>query len=99
MSIVVVGGMDRLGPHYRREAEKFGHRLEIFNTATAKMTTRIQNSDALVLFTNKVSHKARNEAVSTARKSGIPVYMFHSCGLCTLRDCFQCLKPEASPPR
>ncbi|BCR03588.1 hypothetical protein DESUT3_06570 [Desulfuromonas versatilis] len=91
MSIVVVGGMDRLERHYRREAEKLGHQLQVFNSASARMSARIQGSDALVLFTNKISHKARNEAVATARKSGIPVYMYHSCGLCTLRDCLQCL--------
>ncbi len=94
MSIVLVGGMDRLGPHYIDEAKKYGCTLQIFNRANSKMTKKLQNADALVVFTNKVSHQARNEAMATAKRKGIPVYMYHSCGLCTLRECFKCLKPD-----
>ncbi len=95
MSIVLIGGMDRLAQHYRREAKKHGHRITIFSTETSRMSSSIQGADAVVLFTNKVSHQARNKAVDSAKKQGVPVYMYHSCGLCTLRNCFECLGQAA----
>lgn len=47
--------------------------------------------DAVVIFTNKVSHRAKKEAMAVASNNNIPVLMRHSCGICTLRDCFSCL--------
>ncbi len=96
MSIVLIGGMDRLAQHYRQEARKHGHQLTIYNTAHSRIASSIQRADAVVLFTNKVSHRARNEAVDSAKKQGIPIFMFHSCGLCTLRNCFACLRQKPS---
>jgi len=89
MSITLVGGMDRLDKHYKDEAKRFGHKLKIFSQAGSGLSGSIRNADVVVLFTNKVSHQARNEAVATAKKAGIPLYMFHSCGVCTLRECFE----------
>jgi ABC-type uncharacterized transport system substrate-binding protein len=92
MCIAVIGGMDRLQKHYLNEARKFGIKLAIFNKAKAGMAAGIRHVDAVVIFTNKISHNARNEAMAAARDNRIPVYMFHSCGLCTLRECFHCLQ-------
>ncbi len=51
--MVLIGGMDRLGPHYRNEAIRFGHKLSIFTRACPKMRTKIRHADALALFTKK----------------------------------------------
>lgn len=91
MCIAVVGGMARLQPHYQEEAERFGVKLKLFNTLQVGMAAKLRHIDALVIFTNKVSHSARREAVSAARGAGIPILQVHSCGVCTLRDCFRCL--------
>ncbi len=34
MCIAIIGGMDRLETHYRREADKLGFDLKIFNRPT-----------------------------------------------------------------
>lgn len=91
MSIVLVGGMDRLGGQYRKEAERLGMSLRIFSQAEQGMGSKIKHADAVVIFTNKISHQARHEAFSAARKVGIPVFMHHTCGVCTLRECLNCL--------
>lgn len=83
--------MDRLGDHYLQEARNQGVKLRIFSQSTIKMATKIKHADAVVIFTNKVSHKARNEALTAAKRQGIPVFMHHACGVCTLRECLQCL--------
>ena len=94
MSITLVGGMDRMAKHYQDEAKKHGFKLNIFSQAQAGMEAKIRHSDAVVLFTNKVSHQARNAAVAEAKKREIPVFQFHSCGLCTFRDCLSCIKNQ-----
>ncbi|MDD2501541.1 MAG: DUF2325 domain-containing protein [Geobacter sp.] len=91
MSIVLVGGMDRLGEKYLHEAKKLGMDLRIFSQAEQNMGSKIKYADAVVIFTNKVSHHARNEAKSAAKKHGVPIFMHHACGVCTLRECLNCL--------
>ena len=92
MCIAVIGGMDRLQKHYLSEARKFGIKLAIFSKMKTGMAASIRHVDAVVIFTNKVSHNAKKEAMSAAKNNNIPVFMFHSCGLCTLRECFNCLQ-------
>jgi ABC-type uncharacterized transport system substrate-binding protein len=91
MCVALIGGMDRLERHYKNEAEKLGIELKVFNTSAAGMVSAIKTADAVVVFTNKVSHRARKEVINTAGARNIPVYQYHSCGVCTLRDCLNCL--------
>lgn len=97
MSIALIGGMDRLERHYISEAEKFGISLKVFTKAEPELPSKIKNMDAVVIFTNKVSHRVKKEAMSAAKNKKIPVLMCHSCGICTLRDCFSCLNNNSSP--
>ncbi|CAH2031981.1 DUF2325 domain-containing protein [Trichlorobacter ammonificans] len=92
MSIVLVGGMDRLGEQYRMEAQRHGKDISIFSQDDASVSSRIKKAEAVVIFTNKVSHQARHRAVNTAKKEGVPVFMHHSCGVCSLRECLNCLE-------
>ena len=91
MSIVLIGGMDRLARHYVNEAVKFGISLKVFTKSETGIKAKIGHLDGVVIFTNKVSHRVKKEAVDMARARNIPVLMYHSCGICTLRDCFNCL--------
>lgn len=92
MCVALIGGMDRLERNYISEAEKFGVDLKVFTKSESEMASKIRNVDAVVIFTNKVSHKAKKEVMIIAKTKNIPVFMYHSCGICTLRDCLSCLK-------
>ncbi|MBI1921014.1 MAG: DUF2325 domain-containing protein [Geobacter sp.] len=96
MRISLVGGIDRLQKHYRHEAEKAGVDLRIFNGAETNIPDRIKQTEALVIFTSKVSHKARNQVMGVALSKDIPVFMCHNCGVCALRDCLKCVKEGMS---
>ena len=96
MSITLIGGMDRLAKHYQGEAKKHGINLSIFSQSHSGMQSKIKKCDAVVVFTNKVSHNARNAAIAEAKKGEIPVYQFHSCGISTLRDCFDGLMGQTT---
>jgi len=91
MCVALIGGMDRLEQHYRSEAKKLGIELKVFNTSSAGIASKVQAADAVVIFTNKVSHRARKEVMNAARLRNLPVYQYHSCGVCTLRDCLNCI--------
>lgn len=91
MCIAVIGGMNRLERHYQAEATRAGIDLKVFNSSEVKLAAKLKNVDALLIFTNKVSHRARKEALKAVKDRSIPVYQHHSCGVCTLRDCLNCL--------
>jgi hypothetical protein len=92
MCIALIGGMDRLERNYIKEAESFGVKLKVFTKSKKEIASKVKNVDALIVFTNKVSHKLKNEVVSIAKERNITVLMCHSCGISTLRDCLICLK-------
>ncbi|MFZ5998326.1 MAG: DUF2325 domain-containing protein [Nitrospirota bacterium] len=94
MCVAVIGGMDRLERHYKEEAEKRGIDLRVFTKSAADMASRIRNVDAVVIFTNKTSHQIKKEAMDVANARNIPVLMYHSCGVCTLRDCLSCIEKQ-----
>lgn len=93
--IALIGGMDRLERHYREEAQRSGVDLRVFNRSEVNIVSKLKHVDAMVIFTNKVSHRAKKEALNVAKVNDIPVYMHHSCGVCTLRDCLSCLRSVA----
>ncbi|MFZ4858693.1 MAG: DUF2325 domain-containing protein [Desulfuromonadaceae bacterium] len=92
MSVVLVGGMDRLSQQYRAEAKRHGVDIQIFSQDEQGITAKIKNADGVVIFTNKVSHQARNRAFKAARNEGIPVLMHHSSGVCSLGECLNCIE-------
>lgn len=92
MCVAVIGGMERLEKHYRSEAERLGIELAVYNRGRTGLASSLQNVDAMVIFTNKTSHSCKLKAQEVACKRGIPVYLFHSCGVCTLRECLQGLR-------
>jgi hypothetical protein len=95
--VALVGGMDRLRKHYEDEAAEAGVELRVFNTWEPRLGSKVRHVDAIVLFTNKVSHTARRVVIATAKSQDIPVRALHSCGLCTLRECLGCLSKESRP--
>lgn len=94
MRVSLIGGMDRLHRYYLQEAEKQGVDLRIFTRSENNLQAKIGHSQAVVIFTNKISHQARNQAVNSASTKEIPVFMSHNCGVCALRDCINCIREQ-----
>jgi len=90
MCIALVGGMDRLDKHYMETAKRAGVSLQIFTRSQTNIAAKLKKADVMVIFTNKVSHRVKSEAMNAAKAHGIPVIMHHSCGVCTLRNCLEC---------
>ena len=96
MCIALIGGMKRLEAHYIQDAARKGIDLRVFNESETNLGRKIRNVDAIIIFTNKVSHRLRNEALKVAKANGIQVVMEHSCGACTFRECIGCIWSDDS---
>jgi len=92
MCVALIGGMDRLEREYINEAMRLGIELKVYTKSETGIASKVKNVDAMVIFTNKVSHKAKKEVMNIAKAKNIPVFTYHSCGICTLRDCLSCLR-------
>jgi len=77
MSIVLVGGHDRMHDEYKGIGNKYGHKIKVFTQMPARFDKSIGKPDVIVLFTGTVSHKMVKTAVKEAKKKNIPVVRCH----------------------
>ncbi len=89
MCVALIGGMDRLKREYQRTGSKYGAEIRHFERRCPYLEQKLGSVDAIIVFTDKVSHDARNIAVSKGRDAGIPVLLCHSCGVSSLRRCLE----------
>lgn len=57
MSVVIIGGHDRMVGQYKRICKNYKCKAKVFTQMPADMNKQIGCPDILVLFTNTVSHK------------------------------------------
>ena len=57
MSVVIVGGHDRMVSQYKKICKSYKCKAKVFTQMSADMDKQIGRPDLLVLFTNTVSHK------------------------------------------
>lgn len=78
MSIVIVGGHDRMHDIYKEICKKRGHKAKVFTQMPARFGKAIGNPDGILLFTETVSHQMVKIAIAEARKKNICVLRSHS---------------------
>ncbi|PKM51199.1 MAG: DUF2325 domain-containing protein [Firmicutes bacterium HGW-Firmicutes-7] len=86
MSIILVGGHDRMHERYKSIGSKHGHRMKIFTQMPAKFEKLIGEPDCILLFTNTVSHKMVKAAVKEAKRKNIPVIRCHNSSASSLES-------------
>jgi len=74
MCIALIGGMDRLERNYINEAEKLGIDLRVFTKSESCVASKVKNVDAIVIFTNKVSHKAKKGGDKCSKSKKHPYF-------------------------
>lgn len=89
MCVTLVGGMDRLKKDYEEVARQGGATLRHIHRNERNFEDKIGTPDAIIVFTNKISHEARRKAVRHARARRIPISLVHSCGVSSLRECLE----------
>ena len=78
MSIVIVGGHDRMVCQYKKICKKFNCKAKIFTQMPADLKKQMGKPDMFVLFTNTVSHKMVKCALEEAKRSSAKVIRSHS---------------------
>ena len=66
MSMVIIGGHDRMVRQYKQICKEHQCKVKVFTQMSANMREQIGSPDVIVLFTNTVSHKMVRVAVSEA---------------------------------
>lgn len=92
MSIVLIGGHDRMHNEYKEMCSRFGHDIKVYTQMPKRFEKVIGNPDGIVLFTSTVSHQMVKTAVKEAKRKNIPVIRSHSSSACSLKSSIQQLE-------
>jgi glutamate synthase domain-containing protein 2 len=89
MSIVIVGGHDRMVCTYREICKKHKCKAKVFTQMPANFKTMVGKPDLLILFTNTVSHKMVVSALQAVEHEDTIIKRCHSSSACALTDILQ----------
>ena len=86
MSIVIVGGNERMVCQYQNICKNYGCKAKVFAKEKGAMKKKLGCPDLMILFTNTVSHKMVNSALQEAKKNNIPIARIHTSSATALRS-------------
>lgn len=89
MSIVIVGGHDRMVCQYKKICKEYCCKAKIFTQMTGNLSSQIGKPDLVILFTNTVSHKMVRCAVAEAEKQNANIVRSHTSSGSALNDILQ----------
>lgn len=78
MSVVIVGGHDRMVCQYKKICKQFKCKAKVFTHMSADLNKQLGQPDLFVLFTNTVSHKMVKTALDEAKRSNAKVVRCHT---------------------
>lgn len=78
MSIVIVGGHDRMVCQYKKICKNYKCKAKVFTKMSADMDKQLVSPDLFILFTSTVSHKMVKCALNQARNSSAQVIRSHT---------------------
>lgn len=78
MSIVIVGGHERMVNQYKRICKNYHHKVKVFTKMSADLDKQMGTPDVFILFTNTVSHKMVRCAVDEAKRSNAQLIRCHT---------------------
>ena len=78
MSIVIVGGHDRMVRQYKEICKNYRCRAKVFTQMEGDMKDRLGKPDLMVLFTNTVSPKMIITATNEAKRNNTEIVRSHS---------------------
>ena len=86
MSIVIIGGNERMVCQYEDICKKHGCKAKVFPKESGAMKRKMGCPDLLILFTNTVSHKMVISASQEAKKNKIPIVRCHTSSATALHN-------------
>ncbi len=78
MSVVIVGGHDRMVCQYKKICKQYKCKAKVFTQMSGSLKDQIGSPDLIVVFTNTVSHKMAKCALVEAERSNADVVRCHT---------------------
>jgi hypothetical protein len=94
MSIVIIGGNECMVCQYKEICKKHGCKSKVFVKEKGSFKKKIGSPDLMVLFTNTVSHKMINSAVTEAKRSNTRIARIHSSSASALDSTLENYKKQ-----
>lgn len=78
MSVVIIGGHDRMVCQYKKICKDYKCKAKIFTQMSGNLKEQIGSPDLIILFTNTVSHKMVRTALVEAERCNSDIVRCHS---------------------
>lgn len=85
MSIVIIGGNERMSTQYENICKEHGCTAKVFTKEQSSLKKKLGCPDLLILFISTVSHKMVLSVTQEAKKNCIPVARVHTSSATALR--------------
>ena len=85
MSVVIVGGNERMVGQYEDICKSYGCKAKVFVKEHGQIRKKLGCPDLLILFTATASHKIVISASQEAKKNNIPVARIHTSSASALK--------------
>ena len=87
MSLLVIGGHERMEKDYYKLAKSRGYKTKVYTTMSSQVKNSIGSPDAIVILTSTVSHKLTRIVESQARKMDIPIIRHKNSSKVAFNEC------------
>lgn len=87
MTILVVGGNERMKRDYINLGKEKGYKTKIILNMSSKARKDFGDPDAVVMFTSTVSHKLKAVVESQAKKKNIPIIRHYNNSKVSFMEC------------
>ncbi|MCT4585931.1 MAG: DUF2325 domain-containing protein [Peptostreptococcaceae bacterium] len=92
MSVIIVGGHERMESVYKKVGKKYGCKVKVFTHMETNFQKRIGNADYIFMLSDVVSHKLVNTAMKVSKQRKIPRKRLINGSLTTVEDTFREVK-------
>ena len=90
MSVVILGGIDRLKHHYLKQGRNLGFtKIKVFSKKFPDMVKRLSKFERIVICTGSVSHTMVEGTVRMAQNNGIQIGRTHSSSVLAMKKCLE----------
>ena len=90
MSVVILGGIDRLKPYYLKQGRNLGFtEIKVFSKKFPDMVKRLGKFERIVICTGNVAHTMVEGTVRMAQINGIQIGRTHSSSVSAMKKCLE----------
>lgn len=85
MSVVILGGNERMERQYKDLCSEYRCSAKVFTRPSGNLRAKIGSPDLMIFFTNTMSHKMVNAAMCELKKGKTAIARSHSSSMAALR--------------